>query len=48
MSTRPPATRLELYVQSPQLADEIVVSALIVERKRLSPADGSKNEDLFN
>ncbi|KAF7799287.1 hypothetical protein EIP86_010519 [Pleurotus ostreatoroseus] len=48
MSTRPPATRLEIYVQTAPLIDEIVVSALIVERKRLSPMDGNKNEELFN
>lgn len=30
------------------LLDEIVVSALLVERKRLTPIDGNQNKELFN
>ncbi|KAI0348349.1 hypothetical protein BDW22DRAFT_78430 [Trametopsis cervina] len=44
----PPATKL--MVLSPDLAllDEIIVSALIVERKRQTPTEGNQNKDLFN
>ncbi|KAJ3555220.1 hypothetical protein NM688_g2700 [Phlebia brevispora] len=48
MSTRPPTTRLEIYVPMGPIIEEIIFSALIVERKRLSPSDGTKNEMLFN
>ena len=48
MSVREPTTRIEIRVETPQLVDEIIISALIVERKRLSPSEGNKNEDLFN
>ena len=48
MSLREPTTRIEIRVETPQLVDEIIISALIVERKRLSPSEGNKNEDLFN
>ena len=47
-SLREPATRIEIRTEVAQLVDEIIVSALIVERKRLSPSEGNKNEDLFN
>ena len=48
MSTRSPATMLEIRTHSQAVLDEIIVSALIVERKRLTPVEGSRNEDLFN
>lgn len=52
MAIRAPATMLEVNVNDPGLVDEIVVSALVVERRRLSgggPKVGSdKYDDIFN
>ncbi|KAI0814805.1 hypothetical protein BC629DRAFT_813521 [Irpex lacteus] len=43
-----PMTRLMVMTPNQALLDEIVVSALLVERKRLTPIDGNQNKDLFN
>lgn len=43
----PPATMLDINTSSQALLDEIIVSCLIVERKRTNPADGVR-KDLFN
>ena len=44
-----PATKLEIYAPLPLIViDEILMSALIVERRRLTPREGSANEELFN
>ena len=37
---QPPATTLQVYVSDEALLDEIVVSALVVERKRLMIENG--------
>jgi hypothetical protein len=47
-SMEPPATKLIFFTPDPALLDEIVVSALIVERKRQTPSEGTQNKDLFN
>jgi len=45
---RQKGTVLEVYDNGRALMDHIVVSALIVERKRLSPQHRDKNESIFN
>ncbi|KAI0095036.1 hypothetical protein BDY19DRAFT_62284 [Irpex rosettiformis] len=47
-SAGPPTTKLMVMTPNQALLDEIVVSALLVERKRLTPVDGNQNKDLFN
>ncbi|PSR76728.1 hypothetical protein PHLCEN_2v8325 [Hermanssonia centrifuga] len=47
-STRPPTTSLEIITPQQSLVDDIFISALIVERKRLSPTEGTNNKEIFN
>ncbi|KAH8102565.1 hypothetical protein BXZ70DRAFT_1006478 [Cristinia sonorae] len=41
-------TLLEVHLSAQHMLDDIVVSSIIVERKRQTPTKGDKNEDLFN
>lgn len=41
-------TMLWVSAAGHEMFDDIFVSALLAERKRLSPRDGKRNEQLFN
>ncbi|KAI0688672.1 hypothetical protein BC835DRAFT_291188 [Cytidiella melzeri] len=43
-----PVTKLIVYTPDAALLDEIVVSALLVERRRQTPCEGNLNKDLWN
>jgi len=45
---QPRDTLLEVHFSVQHLLDDIVVSSIIVERKRQSPVNGTQNETLFN
>lgn len=39
---------LQVTIEGQQLFDDVLMSALIVERKRLTPMEGKENKSLFN
>lgn len=48
LSPRPPVTKLEIWTPHQMLLDEIIISALIVERKRQTPENDKGKLDIFN